>query len=304
MVAVKWLSSNSSAMRTRPFLLSFGLVVAACVRPASPPVLGPMPFAADTSRLERVADGVWHRYLYVPSGPWAIHVLDVDLSRSNRVVAVKGSDHAAGRTKTTQLLAELARTTTDGRVVGGVNADFFSLANGTPVGLLVVDGRKLTGPGNEAAFGVDSSGRAWVASGTAALTMRPREAVGGHPFLIRDSVIVGDVDTNGDAGFRGRNPRTAVGVANDGRRVLFAVIDGRQKPYSDGSSLRETAAILLALGARDALNLDGGGSSAMVVSSSAASNAPSFLRVANHPSDAVGERSVGDALAVIHCASP
>ena len=300
-MAIKWLWSNTSAMHTRPFLLSLGLVVAGCTRAVAPPALAPLPFVTDTSRLERVADGVWYRYLHVPSGPWAIHVLDVDLTRCNRIVALKGGDNAAGRTKTTQLLAGLARTTNDASVVAGVNADFFSLANGTPVGLLVVDGRKLTEPGNESAFVVDSSGRASVAPGTTALGMHPRDAVGGRPFLIRDSVIVGDVDTNGDAGFRGRNPRTAVGIARNGRRVLFAVIDGRQKPYSDGTSLRETATILLALGARDALNLDGGGSSTMVLST--APVPPSFLEIVNRPSDAVGERPVGDALAVVHCPS-
>jgi exopolysaccharide biosynthesis protein len=86
-------------------------------------------------------------------------------------------------------------------------------------------------------------------------------------------------------------------VARNGRRVLFVVIDGRQTPYSDGTSLRETATILLALGARDALNLDGGGSSTMVLSTPAANNS-TMLRIANRPSDTVGERPVGDALAI------
>ena len=119
-------------MRRCPLFLSFSLLAAACGRPISPPVIGPLPFATDTARVERVADGVWYRYLYAPTGPWAIHVLDIDLSRCNRIVAMKGGTNAAGRTKTTQLLAGLARATDDGRVVAGVNADFFSLANGTP----------------------------------------------------------------------------------------------------------------------------------------------------------------------------
>ncbi|HEY4303093.1 MAG TPA: phosphodiester glycosidase family protein [Gemmatimonadaceae bacterium] len=285
-------------MHARLFFLATSLFAAACVRPiSSSPTVGPLPFATDTLRTERVADGVWRHYLYVPSGPWAIQVLDVDLSRCNRIVALKGGESAAGRVKTTQLMAQLARTTTSGRVVAGVNADFFALASGTPVGLLVVDGHALTPPGNEPALVVDSSGRAHIAVAPAEL--RARNAVAGHPLLIRDSVIAGDVDTNGDTGFRGRNPRTAVGIARDGRRVLFAVIDGRQKPYSDGSSLRETAAILLALGARDALNLDGGGSSTMVVSVPGP-NGSTFSRIANRPSDAVGERPVGDALAVVN----
>jgi hypothetical protein len=302
--AIKCGSTNAFAMRIRPLVLFLGLAAAACVRPTSTPVLGPLPFATDSGRVERVAEGVWYRFLYAPSGPWAIHVLDVDLARCNRLVALKdgtrGPTDAAGRTKTTRLLAELARRTTDGRVVGGVNADFFSLANGTPVGLLVVDGRRLTAPGTEAAFGIDSAGTARVVASADLAAFRPREAVGGHPVLLRDSAVVVDVDTSGNAGFRGRNPRTAAGVAARGRRVLLVVIDGRQKAYSDGASLRETANVLLALGARDALNLDGGGSSAMVLARPAAPPAVSSLVVASRPSDAPGERAVGDAVAVVN----
>jgi hypothetical protein len=283
-------------------LLVVGSLLTGCVHPTSAPPLAPLPFATDTSRLQRVADGVWYRYLYAPSGPWAIHVLDIDLSRCNRIVAVKGGDAAAGRTKTTQLLAGLARQTTDGQVVAGANADFFSLANGTPVGPLVVDGRVISSSAAEPFFAVDASGHARIGtvSGDDAAAMRSfRQAVGGHPFLVRDSAVTGDVDTNGNAGFRGRNPRTVIGIARSGRRVLLAVIDGRQKPYSDGASLRESADILRALGARDVLNLDGGGSSTLVYAEPGP-NSSSTLRVANRPSDAQGERAVGDALAIVN----
>lgn len=292
-------------MRLRSFLLSFIVPLGACARGVSPPVLAPLPFATDTLRAERVAEGVWYRYLHVPAGPWAIHLLDVDLSRCNTLVAVKGADTAAGRTKTSELLAWLARRTPNARVVAGVNADFFSLANGTPTGLLVVDGRMLTPPVSQPAFAVDSAGRARIATFSVVngslSPFHPREAVGGRPWLIRDSVIVADVDTSGQASFNvGRNPRTAVGISREGRRVLLAVIDGRQQPYSDGMSLRETATFLRAVGARDALNLDGGGSSTMLY----AHLSPSDRRLANRPSDPQGERAVGDALGVVNsCAA-
>ena len=105
-----------------------------------------------------------------------------------------------------------------------------------------------------------------------------------------------EVDTFGQASFSaGRNPRTAAGIARDGTRLILAVIDGRQKPYSDGMSLRETATLMQALGARDAINLDGGGSSTLVFADPDSSGA---LRIANRPSDKV-ERAVGDALAIV-----
>lgn len=123
-----------------------------------------------------------------------------------------------------------------------------------------------------------------------------RHVVGGMPALVRDSTILGTVDSVNNAGFRGLNPRTAVGVANGGKRLFIAVIDGRQPGYSVGMSLRETASLLRDMGAREAINLDGGGSSAMVTHNPAD---PGAVRVVNKPSDAVGERPVANALAVI-----
>lgn len=125
----------------------------------------------------------------------------------------------------------------------------------------------------------------------------PMEALGGRPLLLRDSTIVAGIDSAGGAAFAAaRHPRTAVGIARDGRRLLLVVVDGRQKPYSDGATLRELADIMRALGARDAINLDGGGSTTMVYADPG--NAGE-LRIANRPSDAVGERPVADALAIV-----
>ncbi len=122
-----------------------------------------------------------------------------------------------------------------------------------------------------------------------------REAVGGRPILVRDSAIAAGVDTEGGPGFAtGRHPRTAVGIGREGRRLFLVVVDGRQKPYSDGMPLRELATLMRALGARDAINLDGGGSTTLVLA-----DARGTLRTVNRPSDATGERAVGNALAIV-----
>jgi exopolysaccharide biosynthesis protein len=124
----------------------------------------------------------------------------------------------------------------------------------------------------------------------------PREAVGGRPILVRDSVITAEVDTEGQPGFaKGRHPRTGVGINANGKRLLLVVVDGRQAPYSDGMSLRELADLMRALGAREAINLDGGGSTTMVVADSAGAT----VRIVNRPSDPTGERPVGNALAAV-----
>ena len=56
-----------------------------------------------------------------------------------------------------------------------------------------------------------------------------------------------------------RNPRTLAGVRADGR-ILLVTVDGRRRGWSAGVSLAEAARVMRSLGARDALNLDGGGS--------------------------------------------
>lgn len=81
-----------------------------------------------------------------------------------------------------------------------------------------------------------------------------------------------------------RNPRTFAGVDGQGRTLLVTV-DGRQLGES-GLSIQEAADVARALGMQDAINLDGGGSTAMVVDGA----------VVSSPSDATGERAVGDAI--------
>jgi exopolysaccharide biosynthesis protein len=84
-----------------------------------------------------------------------------------------------------------------------------------------------------------------------------------------------------------RNPRTFAGVDAYGRAVLVTS-DGRDTD-TFGLSIAETAAVAQALGLEDALNLDGGGSTTMVADG----------QVVNDPSDATGERPVGDALLIL-----
>ena len=78
-----------------------------------------------------------------------------------------------------------------------------------------------------------------------------------------------------------RHPRTAAGVTRDGKTLLLLVVDGRQPGWSIGVTLPELAQMLLDAGAWNAINLDGGGSSAMWHREP---GAPAG-HVLNHPSD-------------------
>jgi hypothetical protein len=133
---------------------------------------------------------------------------------------------------------------------------------------------------------------------TRLVPIQPREAVGGFPVLVRDSLEVPGLDSAGAANFAPvRHPRTMVGIAAGGRRLLLITIDGRQPGYSVGTTNRESAAIALALGATEALNLDGGGSTAMAVARARGETVT--YEVVNKPSDPQGERAVGNALVVV-----
>lgn len=83
-----------------------------------------------------------------------------------------------------------------------------------------------------------------------------------------------------------RHPRTAVAKLKDGK-FLMMTVDGRSES-SGGLGLQDLAEYLLSLGAVDAMNLDGGGSTTMFLDG----------RVVNSPSDKEGERKVGDAILV------
>jgi hypothetical protein len=128
--------------------------------------------------------------------------------------------------------------------------------------------------------------------------VRPTGVVNGGPWLVRDGRIAVDAAADGivhpgDPSFVygwgvKRNPRTMAGLDRRGR-LLIVTADGRQPGFSEGLSLLEGARLLARLGAVDAINLDGGGSTAMAVGG----------KLVSSPSDATGERPVGDALLVL-----
>jgi hypothetical protein len=115
-----------------------------------------------------------------------------------------------------------------------------------------------------------------------------RQAVTGSGWLLKNGKLALDLKAEkiAESFSTTRHPRTAVGVTAEGK-ILLVTVDGRQPKLSRGASLTELAVILLAMGAVDAVNLDGGGSSACAVRGA----------VANSPSEGV-ERPVADSLLV------
>ena len=120
-------------------------------------------------------------------------------------------------------------------------------------------------------------------------TVPPHAVVGGWPRLVQRGVNVGAAADSLEGTMprfsSARHPRSAIALSADSSRLMLAVVDGR-RPWSVGMTLSELADALIALGALEAMNLDGGGSSTLWIRGT----------VVNYPSDAAGERTVGNAL--------
>ncbi|MGB9856652.1 MAG: phosphodiester glycosidase family protein [Dictyoglomaceae bacterium] len=96
-------------------------------------------------------------------------------------------------------------------------------------------------------------------------TIPIKEAIGGGPILLKDGEIV--LGKTNEISFdrniiEGKHPRTVVGIKQD--KIYLFFIEGR-KEHNPGMSLREVAELLKTLGIENALNLDGGGSSNMII---------------------------------------
>jgi len=94
-----------------------------------------------------------------------------------------------------------------------------------------------------------------------------KTAVGGGPVLLQNGRI--DISNEEDLRFAGKaindkHPRTCMGYTNDGYLIVM-VIEGRFPGIAEGATLEQEARLMIGLGCNEALNLDGGGSSCMLI---------------------------------------
>lgn len=112
-------------------------------------------------------------------------------------------------------------------------------------------------------------------------------AIGGGSPLLKDGM-----KTDFKINIKGDHPRTAIGITRDRKQVLMVTIDGRDTSYK-GVSQEVMADIMLSLGAVDAINLDGGGSTTMAVKPSNEDNPI----IVNRPSDG-SERRITNGIGI------
>ncbi len=281
------------------------LLLAACEMPgqgvtAWPPLPSTAlaELAPDSLRERALGDGVMYRFAWSARGPWAIHLVSAEIDRCELglvvVPAMNGTGAERLRTPLTQMVPDVPSVP-----LAGVNGDFFRLDNGVPLGPEATEttSRLSTrpafawGPGRVPWIGIPVPAGDGMAVGPDTIAAGDggdgTHVVGGYPELLDGGLVVGDLGvTAGPTFAAARHPRTAVGFDNERNMLWLVVVDGRQAPRSAGMSLPELASLFLWLGADEALNLDGGGSSAMVLGE----------QLVSRPSDAEGERPVGNSL--------
>ncbi|MEL6497131.1 MAG: phosphodiester glycosidase family protein [Planctomycetota bacterium] len=184
-----------------------------------------------------------------------------------------------------------------------INANFFASIGGGQgqlLGLSVTDGVLISNPRQvsgsfDPALGIRQDGTAfagYIDPATAATLRTGIAGIGpGSGDSLAGTLLVDDginLGASARVSPNTREPRTAVGVSQDGTRMFIAVVDGRQPGYSQGITLPQLADFLIGEGAWDAVALDGGGSSSFVYTDASGvttTNSPSdgpFRPVANH----------------------
>ncbi len=222
--------------------------------------------------------------------PLQIHAVRCDLrDRRYEPAAVVAAPDPDGDGPAETRLAFPEMIVSNRMLLAAINANPFSLLpapggtrpgiylHGWPAvmqGAVVADGvcRSRAGP-DDCTFWVDAAGRPRLCRGMP--PAEARQAVGGFAIILADGLptIVPDAGAS-------LAPRSAVGFDRRRRNLWLVVVDGRRPGLSEGVTTHELAVIMRELGCSEAINLDGGGSSALFF----ADNPSAPARLVSRPS--------------------
>ncbi|MBQ8387895.1 MAG: phosphodiester glycosidase family protein [Clostridia bacterium] len=247
-------------------------------------------FVTESVTSTEIADGVvYEEYLYRDSQglPVRSYILTVAPGAASFATSMPGDLNETGQVS--NIPRQVYAAQRNGKnVIAGINADFFAMG-GTNVmsGLCIKDGILLHKGSNDW-FGITKDGEPVIERSANYEKYEGNliTAVGGIGILLRNDAPL-DISSSNTT----RAPRTVVGIKPDGT-VVLCVVDGRQPELSNGATLADMAELMASLGCRDAINLDGGGSSTFVLCEDGK------IDVKNSPSDGT-PRPVANGLMVI-----
>lgn len=164
------------------------------------------------------------------------------------------------------------------REMAGEKIHYFVGNCGWPQGWHFSNGKLHSKPNTaslRATMIVHRNGKISLADAVQALPADTQFAVSGNAMMLKNGVSTPPVKDEA------RHPRSAVGLSVDARTLYILAIDGRQESHSRGVTLGELANIFIQVGAHNAINLDGGGSSSLVIKDPGTG----AFAIANQPSD-------------------
>jgi len=235
-------------------------------------------------------DVVYRSELRTDPRPLAIHILQVDLHTAADRLGVAVGKEPDGSGPADAQLENPRRLAGEAGFQAAVNANawrnlptregqeapraYLQGGHVSILGWVVLDGKEISPPERSSwSFWLDDKNRGRIGPGNEIRSSRL--AVSGFGGLLRNGKIL--PRNQGQL-----HPRTALGLNADGTLLTLVVIDGRQTGRSEGMSEYELASLMQELGCTDAINLDGGGSSVMIVKD----------EVVNRPSGGFGLRPV------------
>lgn len=246
----------------------------------------------ENATVEKIREGiVWTSTTTTWLGePRSLNVLSIKPSETNRIGIHYQSLYGTATSKQATSLGAVAAI--NAAYYGGTAHDGFVRVDGE---IKVSGGRSCSSFFADGAFTIDNNVPAIcsVNGNAGAEALSSKNVVGSGPLLMQNGNVKA-VNNTSDHNTTS-HPRTAIGVTKDGR-VLFVTVDGRFPGLAVGMSSELLAKYMKILGAYDALNLDGGGSTTMWIKGKG---------VVNHTSqggttswDSPKERSVGSIIYV------
>ena len=213
-----------------------------------------------------LSPGIEAADIHNPQLPLIVHIVKIDLL--NPTVSVITSEAALFKNNRGRLRCETTRdfALRHNTIVAFNAAPFktrsllFSVYR-TIVGIHITDFRRMSMPHERYGallFYADKTARIIDAQTEELLLENVRHAVGGFWTILRNGAVLPQK-------LHRRDSRTAVGLADNGRTLFVVAVEGENKRKSHGLSFEETARLMRELGADDALQLDGGSSSSLVL---------------------------------------
>lgn len=245
----------------------------------------------DSLASQNVAEGIiWKKsFSNIFNSNQSINVVEVDLNANY--------SYSPGIAYSTTTFKKTSSFCMENDAIVGVNGSYYETGGSKDFlkvnGVVINVGR----PDNwseiiNAAFVFNSSGISLIklANGniTAASLKEDNILVSG-PMLVQSGKSLSFLHTGTHT--TSRHPRTAIGITED-NKILFVTVDGRYPSKAAGMSMKELGFLLRILGAKDAMNLDGGGSTTLYIKDHGVVNYPSD----NEKFDHAGERSVANAI--------